>query len=44
MMPEPIAATVIGANRPMIGETPEWALWAMVGLMVFLMLLPLLKR
>jgi hypothetical protein len=25
----------------MIGETPEWMLWAMAGLMVFLMLLPL---
>jgi hypothetical protein len=27
----------------MIGETPEWTLWAMAGLMVFIMLLPLLK-
>jgi len=28
----------------MIGETPEWALWAMVGLLAFMMWLPLLKR
>jgi hypothetical protein len=27
----------------MIGETPEWTLWAMAGLMVFIILLPLLK-
>jgi len=28
----------------MIGETPEWTLWALVGLLVFVMLLPALKR
>jgi len=28
----------------MIGETPEWALWAIVGLLAFMMLLPRLKR
>jgi hypothetical protein len=27
----------------MIGEAPEWTLWAMVGLIIFIMLLPLLK-
>jgi len=27
-----------------IGETPEWPLWAMAGLFAFMMLLPLLKR
>jgi hypothetical protein len=27
----------------MIGETPEWTLWAMVGLMVFRILLPLVN-
>jgi len=27
-----------------IGETPEWALWAMAGLIAFMMFLPLLKR
>jgi hypothetical protein len=27
----------------MIAEPPAWTLWTMVGLMVFLMLLPLLK-
>jgi hypothetical protein len=27
----------------MIAETPAWLLWTMVGLMVFIMLLPLLK-
>jgi len=27
-----------------IGETPKWALWAMAGLIAFMMFLPLLKR
>jgi hypothetical protein len=27
----------------MIGERPEWMLWAMFGLMAFIMLIPLLK-
>jgi len=27
-----------------IGETPEWTLWALVGLLLFVMLLPALKR
>jgi len=27
-----------------IGETPEWMLWALVGLLIFVMLLPGLKR
>ena len=27
-----------------IGETLEWALWALVGLLLFVMLLPALKR
>jgi len=28
----------------MIGEAPEWALWVMVGLLAFVMLLPTIKR
>jgi len=28
----------------MIAETPEWALWVMVGLLALMMWLPLLKR
>jgi len=28
----------------MIGETPEWTLWVIVGLLAFIMLLPALKR
>jgi hypothetical protein len=28
----------------MSGETPEWALWLILGLLVFLMLLSRLKR
>ena len=44
MMPELSAATVAGANRPMIGPTPDWALWAMAGLLAFLMLLSVLNR
>jgi len=28
----------------MIGETPEWTLWAMAGLIAFMMFPPLLKR
>jgi len=28
----------------MIGETPEWTLWALGGLLLFVMLLPALKR
>jgi len=28
----------------MIAATPEWALWAIVGLLAFMMWLPLLKR
>jgi hypothetical protein len=31
-------------GRSMIGETPEWTLWAIVGLLTFIMLLPALKR
>jgi hypothetical protein len=27
----------------MIGETPEWAYWTMVGLLALMMLLPSLK-
>jgi len=27
-----------------IGETPEWTLWALVGLLLFVVLLPALKR
>jgi hypothetical protein len=27
-----------------IGETPEWMLWALVGLLIFVMLTPALKR
>jgi len=27
-----------------IGEAPEWALWAMAGLLIFVMLLATLKR
>jgi hypothetical protein len=30
--------------RTVIGETPEWTLWALVGLFLFVMLLPALKR
>jgi hypothetical protein len=30
-------------SRSMIGEIPEWTLWAIVGLLAF-MLLPALKR
>jgi hypothetical protein len=30
-------------NRPMIGETPDWASWAIAGLLALMMLLPLLK-
>jgi len=28
----------------MIGDAPEWALWAIVGILPFMMLLPRLKR
>ena len=40
---------LLGAGRSgqlqrVIGETPEWALWAMAGLIAFMMFLPLLKR
>ena len=31
-------------SRQMIGETPEWAWWVMVGLLAFVMLLPIIKR
>jgi hypothetical protein len=31
-------------GRSVIGETPEWTLWALVGLLLFVMLLPALKR
>jgi hypothetical protein len=31
-------------GRSMIGETPEWTLWTLVGLLLFVMLLPALKR
>src|SRR5260370_42407715 len=31
-------------HRQMIGEPPEWALWVMVGLLAFVMLLPTIKR
>jgi hypothetical protein len=30
--------------RPMIGVSPEWALWVMLGLLAFIMLLPTIKR
>ena len=33
----------IGA-RSMFGETPEWAFWAMISLLAFVMILPALKR
>jgi NAD(P)-dependent dehydrogenase (short-subunit alcohol dehydrogenase family) len=33
-----------GCHRQMIGEAPEWALWVMVGLLAFVMLLPTIKR
>ena len=32
------------SRRQMIGEPPEWAFWVMVGLLAFVMLLPMLKR
>jgi hypothetical protein len=32
------------SQRQMIGEPPEWALWVMVGLLAFVMLLPTIKR
>ena len=32
------------SHRQMIGEPPEWALWVMVGLLAFVMLLPTIKR
>jgi hypothetical protein len=28
----------------MIGETPEWAFWAILGLLALMMLLPTIKR
>jgi len=28
----------------MIGETPEWMMWLLVGLLALVMLLPALKR
>jgi len=28
----------------MIGETPEWAWWVMIGLLALVMLLPMIKR
>ena len=31
-------------RRSVIGETPEWTVWALVRLLVFVMLLPALKR
>jgi hypothetical protein len=31
-------------RRSVIGETPQWALWTLVGLLLFMMLLPALKR
>jgi hypothetical protein len=33
-----------GPCCPMIGEPPEWASWAMVGLLAFIMLLPTIKH
>jgi len=27
-----------------IGETPEWMLWVLVGLLTFIMMLPAIKR
>jgi len=32
------------ALAAVVGETPEWALWAIAGLLAFMMLLPRLKR
>jgi hypothetical protein len=37
-------STAGGVSAPMIGEPPEWALWAILGLIALMMLLPLLKR
>ncbi len=34
----------LGTTWPVIGETPEWMLWALVALLTFIMLLPALKR
>ena len=31
-------------GRSMIGETPEWMLWVLVSLLIFVMCLPALKR
>ena len=31
-------------GRAVIGETPEWILWVLVGLLIFAMGLPMLKR
>jgi hypothetical protein len=31
-------------TAPMIGETHDWALWAIAGLLALMMLLPLLNR
>jgi hypothetical protein len=33
-----------GTRRSMIGETPEWLLWLLVGILALTMLLPGLKR
>jgi hypothetical protein len=33
-----------GTRSPVIGETPEWMLWAVVGLLIVVMLTPALKR
>jgi hypothetical protein len=32
------------SGRSMIGETPEWMLWVLVGLLIFVLGLPGLKR
>ena len=40
---EPTVSTTAGASA-VFGDTPEWAMWTMVGLLVVIMLLPMLKR
>jgi hypothetical protein len=33
-----------GGSHELIGETPEWAFWAILGLLALMMLLPTIKR
>jgi hypothetical protein len=42
MTPEPIA--LVADLLPDDRESPEWALWVMVALLAFIMLLPTIKR